>query len=161
MTMAEGILVRGFDPEALRKPARGHCLGTETNTDRFLILRLWMSARRQPQQGGNVTASINARQIGGLSGPPAVEAGRFPVKRIVGEPIEVWADIFRDGSALLAAELLWRAEATTTWSQVPMRFDSNDRWTVSFVPTQEGLHTFVIEAWTDGFATWRRDRRRS
>jgi starch synthase (maltosyl-transferring) len=146
MTMAEGILVRGFDPEALRKPARGHCLGTETNTDRFLILRLWMSARRQPQQGGNVTASINARQIGGLSGRripiedvyPAVEAGRFPVKRIVGEPIEVWADIFRDGS-------------------VRMRLDSNDRWTASFVPTHEGLHAFVIEAWTDEFATWRRD----
>jgi starch synthase (maltosyl-transferring) len=124
-----------------------------------------MSARPQPQQGGNVTARINARQIGGLSGRriliedvyPAIEAGRFPVKRIVGEPIEVWADIFRDGSALLAAELLWRAEATTTWLQVMMRLDSNDRWIASFVPTQEGLHTFVIEAWTDEFATWRRD----
>jgi starch synthase (maltosyl-transferring) len=112
-----------------------------------------------------VTASINARQIGSLSGRrilieniyPAVEAGRFPVKRIVGEPIEVWADIFRDGSALLAAELLWRAEATTTWSQVRMRVDNNDRWTASFVPSQEGPHSFVIEAWTDEFATWRRD----
>jgi starch synthase (maltosyl-transferring) len=124
-----------------------------------------MSARRQQHQGGNVTARINARQIGGLSGRriliedvyPAVEGGRFPVKRIVGEPIEVWADIFRDGSALLAAELLWRAEATSTWLQVMMRLDSNDRWIASFVPTQEGLHTFVIEAWTDEFATWRRD----
>jgi starch synthase (maltosyl-transferring) len=112
-----------------------------------------------------VTANIKARQIGSLSGRrilieniyPAVEAGRFPVKRIVGEPIEVWADIFRDGSALLAAELLWRAEATTTWSHVGMRLDNNDRWTASFVPSQEGAHTFVIEAWTDEFATWRRD----
>jgi starch synthase (maltosyl-transferring) len=126
---------------------------------------LRISARRQRQQGGNVTASINARQIGGLSGRrilieniyPAVDAGRFPVKRIVGEPIEVWADIFRDGSALLAAELLWRAEATSIWSHVQMRLDNNDRWTASFVPIQEGLHVFVIEAWTDEFATWRRD----
>jgi starch synthase (maltosyl-transferring) len=112
-----------------------------------------------------VTASMNARQIGGLSGRrilieniyPAVDAGRFPVKRIVGEPIDVWADIFRDGSALLAAELLWRSEATTSWSHVRMRLDNNDRWTASFVPVQEGLHLFVIEAWTDEFATWRRD----
>jgi starch synthase (maltosyl-transferring) len=126
---------------------------------------LWVSTRRQLQQGGNVTASVSTRQIGGLSGRrilienvyPAVEVGRFPVKRIVGEPIEVWADIFRDGTALLAVELLWRAEATTTWSQVRMRLDGNDRWTASFVPTHEGLHAFVIEAWTDEFTTWRRD----
>jgi starch synthase (maltosyl-transferring) len=114
-----------------------------------------------------VTASISARQVAGLAGRrivienvyPAVEAGRFPVKRIVGEPIEVWADIFRDGNALLAAELLWRSETTTAWSQVRMRLDGNDRWTASFVPAQEGLHAFVIEAWTDEFATWRRDFR--
>jgi starch synthase (maltosyl-transferring) len=126
---------------------------------------LRVSTRRQLQQGGNVTASVSTRQIGGLSGRrilienvyPAVEVGRFPVKRIVGEPIEVWADIFRDGTALLAVELLWRAEATTTWSQVRMRLDGNDRWTASFVPTHAGLHAFVIEAWTDEFATWRRD----
>jgi starch synthase (maltosyl-transferring) len=126
---------------------------------------LRVSTRRQLQQGGNVTASVSTRQIGGLSGRrilienvyPAVEVGRFPVKRIVGEPIEVWADIFRDGTALLAVELLWRAEATTTWSQVRMRLDGNDRWTASFVPTHEGLHAFVIEAWTDEFTTWRRD----
>jgi starch synthase (maltosyl-transferring) len=140
-------------------------LGTESKTDRFLIYMLRVSARRQLQQGGNVTASASARQIAGLSGRrilienvyPAVEAGRFPVKRIVGEPIEVWADIFRDGSALLAAELLWRAEAASAWSQVRMRLHGNDRWTASFVPTREGLHAFVIEAWTDEFATWRRD----
>jgi starch synthase (maltosyl-transferring) len=112
-----------------------------------------------------VTANVNAHQIGSLSGRriliedvyPAVEAGRYPVKRIVGEPIDVWADIFREGTALIAAELLWRADRALAWSHVRMRLDGNDRWTAPFVPTQEGLHAFVIEAWTDEFATWRRD----
>ena len=28
---------------------------------------------------------------------PLIDGGRFPVKRIVGERVEVWADIYRDG----------------------------------------------------------------
>ena len=39
---------------------------------------------------------------------PSVDDGRSAVKRIAGEPIGVWADIVRDGNAVLAAELLWR-----------------------------------------------------
>ena len=35
---------------------------------------------------------------------PLVDGGRFAVKRIVDEPVNVWADIFRDGHAVLAAE---------------------------------------------------------
>jgi starch synthase (maltosyl-transferring) len=33
----------------------------------------------------------------------------------------------------------------------------NDRWTASFVPSAPGSYVFAIEAWTDLFATWRRD----
>ena len=49
---------------------------------------------------------------------PLIDGGRFPVKRIVSEPVEVWADIFRDGHSLLAADLLWRAEgAHAAWEK--------------------------------------------
>jgi starch synthase (maltosyl-transferring) len=88
---------------------------------------------------------------------PAVDGGRFAVKRIAREPVEVWADIFRDGHAVLAAELLWRPDAAGTWARVPMRFDANDRWTASFTPPKPGRYDYAIEAWTDIFATWRRD----
>jgi len=88
---------------------------------------------------------------------PSVDCGRFPVKRISGEPIEVWADILREGHDVLAAQLLWRREHDASWLRVPMRLHSNDRWTASFVPEATGFHTYVIEAWTDEFATWRRD----
>jgi Domain of unknown function (DUF3416) len=53
-----------------------------------------------------VTAKASIRSIGGLSKHriyiedvyPVVDGGRFPVKRIVGEEVDVWADIFRDGA---------------------------------------------------------------
>src|SRR3989442_7306750 len=88
---------------------------------------------------------------------PVVEAVRFPVKRVVGETVEVWADIFRDGHVVLAAELLWRPEAASKWSREPMRLHDNDRWQGSFTPRKVGHYVYAIEAWTDAFATWRRN----
>jgi starch synthase (maltosyl-transferring) len=38
-----------------------------------------------------------------------------------------------------------------------MRLHNNDRWSASFTPTRVGRHVYLIEAWTDAFATWRRD----
>jgi starch synthase (maltosyl-transferring) len=110
-------------------------------------------------------AKVSIPSVAGLSSPrifiedvyPAVDAGRFPVKRIVGEPMEVWADVFRDGHAVLAAELLWRAESSDRWSHTPMRLNENDRWMASFTPTAAGRYRYAIEAWTDAFGTWRRD----
>ncbi len=86
---------------------------------------------------------------------PSIDGGRFAVKRIIGEPIEVWADIFRDGHDVVAAELIWRCEKDTELNRIPMRLHSNDRWTASFTPQHIGRHVYAIEAWTDEFATWR------
>jgi starch synthase (maltosyl-transferring) len=110
-------------------------------------------------------ANLSIPSVAGLSSSriviedvyPSVDAGRFPVKRIAGEAVEVWADIFRDGHAVLAAELLWRAEASDRWSRTPMRLQENDRWTAIFTPTSAGRYCYAIEAWTDAFGTWRRD----
>ena len=121
-------------------------------------------AERQ-QHDQAVTANVSIRSVGDLSGQriyiedvyPVVDAGRFPVKRVVGEEVEVWADIVRDGHAVLAAELLWRREGADKWSRVPMALHQNDRWTASFMPTEVGRYVYIIEVWTDAFATWRRD----
>src|SRR5262249_56149442 len=80
------------------------------------------------RHGRAVTANVSIRSVGALSGQriyiedvyPTVDAGRFPVKRVVGEEVDVWADIIRDGHAVLAAELLWRREGADKWSRAPM-----------------------------------------
>jgi len=86
---------------------------------------------------------------------PSVDGGRYPVKRIFGEPIEVWADLLREGHDQLAAALLWRKESAKDWHREPMRLNGNDRWLGRFTPPTPGRYLFEIEAWTDPFATWR------
>jgi starch synthase (maltosyl-transferring) len=86
---------------------------------------------------------------------PRVDDGAFPVKRIVGEAIEVWADIYRDGHEVTSAALAWRLEADQDWQRAPMVLRENDRWVGTFTPTAPGRYIYVVEAWTDEFATWR------
>src|SRR5262252_7086222 len=124
-----------------------------------------MPQLKQAKHDRAVTAKASIRSIGGLSKHriyiedvyPVVDGGRFPIKRIVGEEIDVWADIFHDGHVVLAAELLWRREGADKWLRVSMVLHDNDRWTASFTPPKAGRYVYAIEAWTDVFASWRRD----
>lgn len=86
---------------------------------------------------------------------PIIDGGRFPVKRIAGEAIEVWADIYRDGHEIIDAAIVWRREQDREWKRAPMTMDVNDRWHGTFTPTGIGRYVYAIEAWTDEFATWR------
>lgn len=88
---------------------------------------------------------------------PLVDGGRFPVKRIAGERVDVWADIFRDGDDVIGANLLWRHEPDRDWQRAPMTHHGNDRWFASFVPSEPGQYSYAIEAWTDEFASWRHE----
>lgn len=86
---------------------------------------------------------------------PSIDGGRFAVKRIAGERVEVWADIYRDGSDVVGAALVWRGEEEREWRSEPMIHHGNDRWSGAFVPLEPGQHVYAVEAWTDEFATWR------
>ena len=59
----------------------------------------------------------------------------------------------------LTAALLWRPEAETTWRHEPMLLNNNDRWFGHFTPPQPGWYLFSIAAWTDQYATWRKEIR--
>jgi starch synthase (maltosyl-transferring) len=88
---------------------------------------------------------------------PEVDAGRFPVKRTVGEDVTVEADVFTDGHDQLAAILLYRREDEPSWVEVPMTLMVDDRWRGSFTVTKLGGYRFTIRAWVDRFGSWRRD----
>src|SRR5262249_54834176 len=110
-------------------------------------------------------AHVSAASIGDLSGRrfliediyPIVDGGRYPVKRVAGEPIDVWADIVRDGHEVTASSLVWRREGDNAWRREPMRHYDNDRWCGRFTPDGPGHYAYAIETWTDRFATWRRE----
>ena len=85
---------------------------------------------------------------------PVIDAGRFPVKRIIGEQVVVEADIFTDGHDLLSAVLCYRWSRDPVWTQVSMAPVGNDRWQGCFSVHQLGRYSYHIQAWVDHFATW-------
>jgi starch synthase (maltosyl-transferring) len=85
---------------------------------------------------------------------PVIDAGRFPIKRTVGEQVVVEADIFTDGHDLLSAVLCYRWTRDTAWTEVAMAPLGNDRWQGGFSVSQLGRYSYRIQAWVDHFATW-------
>jgi starch synthase (maltosyl-transferring) len=86
---------------------------------------------------------------------PELDAGRYPVKRVVGDQLVVTADIFADGHGLLDAALLLRADDERSWREAPMRPIDNDRWSGHVELTRNRWHRYAVEAWRDHFGTWR------
>jgi len=91
---------------------------------------------------------------------PEIDGGRHPVKRVVGERLEVGANVFKDGHDLLRAEVRHRGPGGR-WHAVPMeyRYDS-DRWLASFPLDRIGRWQYTVEAWPDHWGTWRGDLRK-
>ena len=85
---------------------------------------------------------------------PSVDDGRFPAKRLVGELVEVSADLISDGHDRLAAALLWRAADEDAWHEAPMTAAGNDRWVGRFPLGRIGRHVFTILAWKDRFGNF-------
>jgi starch synthase (maltosyl-transferring) len=91
---------------------------------------------------------------------PCIDGGRYPAKRIVGDALEVRADIFMDGHAKIAACVKYRAVDEQTWQSAPMRLVDNDRWGGRFTLTRNTTYHFTVEAWEDHFATWQDEFRK-
>jgi starch synthase (maltosyl-transferring) len=112
---------------------------------------------------------------------PEIDAGRFPIKRVIGEIVTVSADIFADGHDLLAGVLKHRhvparwpsdgsaphdpvrgpasasasaAADRAAWTEVPLVSLDNDRWAAAFTVTELGEYEYTLEAWIDRFSTW-------
>lgn len=88
---------------------------------------------------------------------PSVDGGRHATKRLVGEAVEVKANIFTDGHPVLAAELLYRAADEAAWQRKPMRPVGNDRWAAEMPLRRAGRHIFMVEAWLDIYGSFVRD----
>ena len=91
---------------------------------------------------------------------PAIDDGRFPIKRTPGEVVNVTADAFADGHDQLVAILKYRHVPRqgdgldAEWSETPLVPLGNDSWGASFPVSDLGVYEYTVEAWIDYFGTW-------
>ena len=108
-----------------------------------------------PTSIGSVRGDVRTVWIAGVW--PELGAGRFPVKRVVGETFEVSADILREGHEALAAVLKYRTVKDTGWREVPMRYADNDRWIGRFPLEENTRYLYTIEAYPNAYRSWAAD----
>jgi starch synthase (maltosyl-transferring) len=88
-----------------------------------------------------------------------IDCGRWPVKRTVGDTVNVSADIFRDGHEVLRAVVRWRGPGEHGWREAPLTaVDAHHdgvRWEGAFTVEELGRTRWTIQAWVDVFAGWR------
>ncbi|GAA2982245.1 alpha-1,4-glucan--maltose-1-phosphate maltosyltransferase [Streptomyces lactacystinicus] len=89
---------------------------------------------------------------------PLVDAGRRPAKAVVGETFPVTATVFREGHDAVNANVVLRDPRGRSGPWTPMRelAEGTDRWGAYVTPTAPGRWSYLVEAWSDPVATWRR-----
>lgn len=86
---------------------------------------------------------------------PEIDGGRWPIKREVGDRLEVSADIFKEGHDTLACVLRYRPVTEEAWREVPMVHVDNDRWAGHFDLTHNTRYRYSIGAFVNLFDSWR------
>jgi len=132
-------------------------------------LEIHMSAEVEP--AGSLSEA-SRRRVVVLAVRPEIDGGRYPVKRVPGEPLAIEADIIGDGHDVLRAVVLdrqagrhtgphpgaqpGRPDATERWRETELLHVGNDAWRATIALTELGRHRYTVVAWVDAFATWRR-----
>jgi starch synthase (maltosyl-transferring) len=88
---------------------------------------------------------------------PEINGGRYPVKREVGDRLEVSADIFKEGHDLIGAVLRYKKTSAAQWQETPLHHLNNDRWGGSIELTENTRYLYTVGAFVRTFASWREE----
>jgi starch synthase (maltosyl-transferring) len=88
---------------------------------------------------------------------PAIDGGRFALKRVEGDTLAVLADVFPDGHERIAVRLRHRPPGEDGWQEIPMGEPDDDRWRAEIALPRVGRHEYTVVAWIDAFTTWRHE----
>ena len=88
---------------------------------------------------------------------PEIEAGRFPIKRVVGDLVLIQADLFADSHDMVSGVVRYKSAQEREWRETPLELINNDRWRASFSVTDLGRYQYTALAWVDHFRSWSRD----
>ena len=102
----------------------------------------------------NIGKALSAPRIVIRPLAPLADQGRLPARGIVGQPIEVQAEIFMDGHEQLAARLVV-LHAGSPLESLPLKPLGNDQWGARFTPQQTGRYHLRLEAWHDVWGSYR------
>jgi len=102
---------------------------------------------------------------------PSVDGGRFPAKRIAGEPVRIEAHCFADGHdrlrVTMRCQVLGKSQARgasglaeSTAHETDMSPQGNDVWIAEFTPPAPGRYRCEVSAWVDHFESWRNELER-
>jgi len=115
------------------------------------------SARaRGPRLFTELGRPIHSRSIVIQNVTPCLDDGRYAVKRVLGDSLEISAEIFREGHDKLKAMILYRREQDKLWKEAPMTEQNFGlaTWTGSIQFSVIGRWLYTIEAWTDAYESW-------
>ncbi|WP_038158974.1 alpha-1,4-glucan--maltose-1-phosphate maltosyltransferase [Verrucomicrobium sp. BvORR106] len=87
---------------------------------------------------------------------PSLGASNYLIKRVIDEPLDVYADAFTDGHIIMCTLLKWHKAGDTRWTESPMRPMENDRWQGRCSFPSAGRWEYAVESWADSWLTWRK-----
>ncbi|GGF47160.1 alpha-1,4-glucan:maltose-1-phosphate maltosyltransferase [Azorhizobium oxalatiphilum] len=132
--------------------------GTPVDLGIGQVVRFTAAPHAPVLEDGSATADVRAAarvaRLAIEAVSPAVDDGAFPIRRIVGERVEVEADVVTDGHDVIAVALLWRPADVEGWNEVPMTPLGNDRYAGAFPLERMGRHLYAVAAWRDAFGSF-------
>ena len=85
---------------------------------------------------------------------PQLDNGQFFIKRIVGQIVNVTADVFSDGHDVMEAVVQFKHEKDKKWNEVRMNQNPNDAFDATFKVEKQGYYSYFVESWIDYALNW-------
>ncbi len=86
---------------------------------------------------------------------PAVNAGRHPIKRVLGEQVHLTATVLVDGHDVIQAAVVFKHQNSRKWQEVRMNSLGNDEYKASFAVDKMGALEYKVQGWVDYALNWR------
>jgi starch synthase (maltosyl-transferring) len=85
---------------------------------------------------------------------PQLDNGAFFIKRIIGQKVEVSADILADGHDVMEAVVQFKHEKDKKWNEIRMSKLPNDVFEATFQVEKQGYYNYFVEGWIDYALNW-------
>lgn len=85
---------------------------------------------------------------------PQVQGGAYFIKRVLGETVTVYADVFPDGHDVIQAELLYKHAKEKKYTAVRMEHLGSDVYKATFFVDKQGFYQYKVRGWVDHGLNW-------